>query len=312
MINALASDLRCELALQKHPEQLGRGADRVPGRSACPRQPSVALEAPAPAQQVPPRLRPADVSSARRPGGGRAPDLDASSRADLLAGGRRAVLHAPAGDHLRSARPGSGTWGCTGCRCSTRPTTGMHWQIQKGGGFHYYQAEKLGQPLELAVALGTDPALLHGDDRRAARRISTRRCSPGFLRGQADGIHAGASPSAIDVPAHAEFILEGVVPPRERRMEGPFGDHFGHYSHAAEFPGLPPQRGDAPTESGLSRHRRGHPADGRQVPGRRDPADPRSAGQADPLRDHGLWAYYEAGFHNLLVVAVDQRYGKRP
>ena len=33
-------------------------------------------------------------------------------------------------------------------------TTGMHWQIQKGGGFHYYQAEKLARPLELAVALG--------------------------------------------------------------------------------------------------------------------------------------------------------------
>ena len=39
-------------------------------------------------------------------------------------------------------------------------TTGMHWQIQKGGGFHYYQAEKLGCDLEVAVALGTDPALL--------------------------------------------------------------------------------------------------------------------------------------------------------
>src|SRR5208283_48899 len=31
-------------------------------------------------------------------------------------------------------------------------TTGMHWQIQKGGGFHYYQADKLNKPLELAVA----------------------------------------------------------------------------------------------------------------------------------------------------------------
>ena len=39
-------------------------------------------------------------------------------------------------------------------------TTGMHWQIQKGGGFHFYRSEKLGRPLELAVALGTDPALL--------------------------------------------------------------------------------------------------------------------------------------------------------
>ena len=38
------------------------------------------------------------------------------------------------------------------------------------------------------------------------------------------------------VPANAEIILEGRVPAGERRIEGPFGDHFGHYSEAAEFP----------------------------------------------------------------------------
>src|SRR2546428_5276913 len=38
------------------------------------------------------------------------------------------------------------------------------------------------------------------------------------------------------VPAKAEIVLEGIVPAGERRMEGPFGDHFGHYSEAAEFP----------------------------------------------------------------------------
>src|SRR3989304_3092994 len=38
--------------------------------------------------------------------------------------------------------------------------TGMHWQIQKGGGFHYHRAEQRRQDLEVAVALGTDPALM--------------------------------------------------------------------------------------------------------------------------------------------------------
>ncbi|MDR5704133.1 MAG: UbiD family decarboxylase, partial [Armatimonadota bacterium] len=38
--------------------------------------------------------------------------------------------------------------------------TGMHWQVQKGGGFHYYQAEKRGDALPVAVVLGGDPALL--------------------------------------------------------------------------------------------------------------------------------------------------------
>ena len=39
-------------------------------------------------------------------------------------------------------------------------TTGMHWQIHKGGGFHYNKAERLGVPLEVAVVIGADPFLL--------------------------------------------------------------------------------------------------------------------------------------------------------
>ena len=96
----------------------------------------------------------------------------------------------------------------------------------------------------------------------------------------------------------------------ERRMEGPFGDHFGHYSHAAEFPVF-------------------HV---RTVTRRRDPVYPATVVGIPPMEDKflgdatqqilgplvklihaevdSLWAYYEAGFHNLLVVAVDQRYAK--
>jgi UbiD family decarboxylase len=53
-------------------------------------------------------------------------------------------------------------------------TTGMHWQIQKGGGFHYARAEKLGVPLEVAVALGTDPALLLAFEESCQRMRKTR------------------------------------------------------------------------------------------------------------------------------------------
>src|SRR5690606_20741104 len=111
----------------------------------------------------------------------------------------------------------------------------------------------------------------------------------------------------LEVPAMAEFVLEGEVPPRERRMEGPFGDHFGHYSHAAEFPvfhikavtrrknaiypasvvGQPPQEdraiGDALQEMMAPLARMMHPE----------------------VRD--LWAFYEAGFHNLLAISVRER-----
>ncbi len=189
-----------------------------------------------------------------------------------------------------------------------RSTTGMHWQIQKGGGFHYYQAEKLGQPLELAVALGTDPALLMATIAALPENIDEAMFA-GFLRGSRTRFTRARS-IGIDVPAYAEFILEGVVPPRERRREGPFGDHFGHYSHASEFPVFHVTR----------------------ITRRRSPVYPATVVGIPPMEDkflgdatqhilgplvrliHSeiaeLWAYYEAGFHNLLVVSVDQRYAK--
>ncbi len=111
---------------------------------------------------------------------------------------------------------------------------GMHWQIQKGGGFHYYQAEAMGSPLEAAVAIGTDPALLLATIAPLPEGIDEVMFA-GFLRGRPTAMRTGKFIS-IDVPTYAEFVLEGVVTPVERRLEGPFGDHFGHYSHAGMFP----------------------------------------------------------------------------
>src|SRR4030042_7179019 len=42
--------------------------------------------------------------------------------------------------------------------------------------------------------------------------------------------------SPLPVVAEADFLLAGRVPPRERRLEGPFGDHYGYYSLTHEFP----------------------------------------------------------------------------
>ena len=187
-------------------------------------------------------------------------------------------------------------------------TTGMHWQIQKGGGFHYHRAEELGKDLPLAVALGTDPALLLASAAALPEGIDEVAFAS-FLRGASIGMVRGKT-IPIDVPASAEFILEGTVPQQERRREGPFGDHFGHYSHSADFPVF---------HLTAVTHRRNpvYPATVVGVP----PMEDRYIGDATqeilgPLarvlhtevRD--LWAYYEAGFHNLLVVSVDARYKK--
>jgi 4-hydroxy-3-polyprenylbenzoate decarboxylase len=187
-------------------------------------------------------------------------------------------------------------------------TTGMHWQIQKGGGFHYFQAQKLGREFAVAVALGTDPALLLATIAALPEGIDEVMFA-GFLRGNPVPMARGRSVQ-IAVPAHAEFILEGTVPLQETRWEGPFGDHFGHYSHAADFPVFHVKK---------ITHRRGaiYPA---TVVGK-PPMEDKFLGDATqqilgPLARlihkeiKNVWAYYEAGFHNLLVVAVEQRYQK--
>src|SRR5438093_3323148 len=114
----------------------------------------------------------------------------------------------------------------------------------------------------------------------------------------------------MTVPADAEFVLEGFVPPGERRPEGPFGDHFGHYSHPAPFPVF---HLEAIT------HRR-QPVFQASVVGK-PPQEDKFMGEAVQEFFTGvlkvihpevadLWAYFEAGFHNLLVVAVENRFAK--
>ena len=189
-----------------------------------------------------------------------------------------------------------------------RASTGMHWQIQKGGGFHYFRAESLGKDLEVAVALGTDPALLLASVAALPEGIDEVAFAS-FLRGSPIAMAKGKSIS-IQVPADAEFVLEGVVPKGERKKEGPFGDHFGHYSHSAPFPVF---------HLTAMTHRRNpvYPATVVGIP----PMEDKFLGDAtqeilgplartlhSEVRD--LWAYYESGFHNLLVVSVEERYAK--
>jgi 4-hydroxy-3-polyprenylbenzoate decarboxylase len=187
-------------------------------------------------------------------------------------------------------------------------TTGMHWQIGKGGGFHYHEAEKRGRPLEVAVAVGADPATLLAAVAPLPEGIDEIAFA-GFLRGAATRL-TRARTLSMPVLADAEFVLEGLVPPGERRDEGPFGDHFGHYSHAAPFPVFHLQ---AVT-------RRERPIYQASVVGK-PPQEDKYMGEAVQEFFTGvlkvihpeivdLWAYFEAGFHNLLAVSVENRFAK--
>ena len=187
-------------------------------------------------------------------------------------------------------------------------TTGMHWQIGKGGGFHYHEAEKRGLPLEVSVAVGADPATLLSAISPLPEGIDELAFA-GFLRGASTRLTRGRR-IGIPVLADAEFVLEGVVPPAERRMEGPFGDHFWHYSHAAPFPVF--------HLKAVSHRER--PIYQASVVGK-PPQEDKFMGEAVQEFFTGvlkvihpeivdLWAYFEAGFHNLLAVSVENRFAK--
>jgi 4-hydroxy-3-polyprenylbenzoate decarboxylase len=305
VINAMASERRCELALQKHPAELGRELIALMTDALPPTLPALMRHRPV--------LRRFLSSPARMTGPGPAQEVSESPDLDTLPvlhcwpedGGRFVTLPQVITEHPLSRKRNIGMYRM---HVFDRRTTGMHWQIQKGGGFHYHEAEREGKPLEVAVALGTDPALVLATIAALPENIDEAMFA-GFLRGRRVPFTRSRTLS-IAVPAEAEFVLEGTVAPRERRMEGPFGDHFGHYSHAAEFPVF--------RISSVTRRRDAvYPATVVGIP----PMEDKFLGDATqqvlgPLAKliHSeitdVWAYYEAGFHNLLVVAVDQRYAK--
>lgn len=113
-------------------------------------------------------------------------------------------------------------------------TTGMHWHLHKDGSHHYIKAEKLGKRLEVAVAIGGDPAVIYSATAPLPAGIDEMLFA-GFLRKEPVEL-VKCKTVDLEVPANAEFVLEGYVDPYERRVEGPFGDHTGFYSPAEEYP----------------------------------------------------------------------------
>jgi 4-hydroxybenzoate decarboxylase subunit C len=113
-----------------------------------------------------------------------------------------------------------------------RRTTGMHWQIGKGGGFHYAAAEAKNEALPVTVFLGGPPALILSAIAPLPENVPELMLAS-LIAGEklklTDG-PGGRHRFQHGLVANAEFALIGRVPPREKRPEGPFGDHYGYYS----------------------------------------------------------------------------------
>lgn len=114
-------------------------------------------------------------------------------------------------------------------------TTGMHWHLHKNSAAHYREYKKLGKRMPVAVALGGDPVYTYSATAPLPENIDEYLLA-GFLRKKKVEL-VKCLTSDIEVPADADFIIEGYVDPAEDLiMEGPFGDHTGFYSLADYYP----------------------------------------------------------------------------
>ncbi|MBR3622495.1 MAG: menaquinone biosynthesis decarboxylase [Selenomonadaceae bacterium] len=114
-------------------------------------------------------------------------------------------------------------------------TTGMHWHIHKNGAENFRaMKESGGEKIEAAVAIGTDPVLTYAATAPLPKDVD-EMVFAGFLRHKSVEL-VKCKTVNLEVPAHAEIILEGYVDANELRKEGPFGDHTGYYSLADDYP----------------------------------------------------------------------------
>jgi UbiD family decarboxylase len=183
--------------------------------------------------------------------------------------------------------------------------TGMHWQIGKGGGYHYAVAEGRGQALPATVFLGGPPALILSAIAPLPENVPELMLASLIAGRRLAQVH-GSGPHPL--LADAEFGLLGEVAPRLRRPEGPFGDHYGYYSLQHDYPVFQVQRV-------AHRHDAIFPATVVGKPRQEDffigdllqellsPLFPLVMPAVERL-----WSYGETGYHSLAAAVVKQRY----
>lgn len=112
----------------------------------------------------------------------------------------------------------------------------MRWLSHRGGAldFREWQQANPGKPYPVAVALGADPATILGAVTPVPDTLSEYAFA-GLLRGQKTEVISCIN-SDLQVPASAEYILEGNIYPDEMADEGPYGDHTGYYNEVDKFP----------------------------------------------------------------------------
>jgi len=114
--------------------------------------------------------------------------------------------------------------------------TGMHWHKHKVSAKHFNEYKKLGKRMPVAVALGGDPVYAYSATAPLPENVDEYMLA-GFLRKKKVELVKCITQPEIEVPADADFVIEGYVDPGDELIwEGPFGDHTGYYSLPDWYP----------------------------------------------------------------------------
>lgn len=188
-------------------------------------------------------------------------------------------------------------------------TTGIHWQIGKGGGFHYFEAEQRGESLPVTISLGGSPAMILAAIAPLPEDVPELVLASVLADGKIETV-ANPLENHHRLIAESEFAICGRVQPKVRRPEGPFGDHYGYYSLIHDYPVFEAQavfhRKDAifpATVVGKPRQEDFFIGDYLQ-----ELLSPLFPLVMPAVKD--LWSYGETGFHSLAAAVVKERYAR--
>ncbi len=190
-----------------------------------------------------------------------------------------------------------------------KETTGIHWQIHKGGGFHYAEAEARNQSLPVTIFLGGAPAMILSAIAPLPEDVPELVLASVLADGKIETVENPIE-NHHRLIAEAEFAICGQVAPFERRPEGAFGDHYGYYSLVHDYPVFKAQavfhRKDAiypATVVGKPRQEDFFIGDYLQ-----ELLSPLFPLVMPAVKD--LWSYGETGFHSLAAAVVKERYAR--
>ncbi|HYF29985.1 MAG TPA: menaquinone biosynthesis decarboxylase [Chitinophagaceae bacterium] len=138
--------------------------------------------------------------------------------------------------HTKDPNTGSRNVGMYRMQVFGPTLTGMHWHKHKVSARHFNEYKKLGKRMPVAVALGGDPAYAYSATAPLPENVDEYMLA-GFIRKKKVELVRCITQPDLEVPADADFVIEGYVDPNDELIwEGPFGDHTGYYSLPDWYP----------------------------------------------------------------------------